>query len=99
MSMIRVSPLQVEVRCNWFDGRPRAVRIASEDLPVLAVTRIREEAAAYRSDVGPRTCFEVTTRAARLALVFRHRDRRWLVEGVEPARAEDEETGRLARAA
>ncbi len=99
MSMIRVSPLQVQVRCNWFDGRPRAVRIASEDLPVLAVTRIRQESAAYRSDIGPRTCFEVTTRAARLELVFRHRDRRWLVEGLEPAMAERAPVEALPRAA
>ena len=98
MSMVRISPLEVQVRCDWFDGRPRAVRIVGEDLPVLAVTRIRQEAAAYRLDVGPRTCFEVTTPSVRLELVFRHRDRRWLVEGVD-AVGEIDLRGAMERAA
>ncbi|MGO9179446.1 MAG: hypothetical protein ACLQBX_03775 [Candidatus Limnocylindrales bacterium] len=81
MSIICVSPLEVDVRCNWFDGRPRAIRFGRDELPVLAVTRVRRESAAYRPAVGPRTCFEVLTRTGRYALVYRHRDRRWLVEG------------------
>ncbi len=84
MSMIRVSPLEVQVRCDWFDGRPRAIRLANESLPVVAVTRVRDESAAYPPATGPRTCFEVITPTTRFALVFRHRDRRWLVEGLEP---------------
>jgi hypothetical protein len=84
MAMIRVSPLEVQVRCDWFDGRPRTVRFANETLRVLSVTRVRREAAAYPVAVGPRTCFEVETPAARLALVYRHRERRWLIEGLEP---------------
>ncbi len=87
MSMIRVSPLEVQVRCDWFDGRPRAIRLAREELHVLAVTRVRDESAAYPAAFGPRTCFEVLTEAARLALVYRHRDRRWIVEGLEPTAA------------
>ena len=85
MSMIRVSPLEVQVRCDWLDGRPRAIRFDRDELTVLAVTRVRWESAAYRPAVGPRTCFEVLTRTGRYALVYRHRDRRWLVEGMEPA--------------
>ncbi len=85
MAMIPVTPLEVDVRCDWFDGRPRAVRIAREAFPVLAVTRVRDESAAYPVAAGPRTCFEVVTARARLALVYRHRDRRWLVEALEPA--------------
>jgi hypothetical protein len=76
--------LEVDVRCNWFDGRPRVIRFGRDELPVLAVTRVRRESAAYRPAVGPRTCFEVLTRTGRYALVYLHRDRRWLVEGVEP---------------
>ena len=84
MAMIRVTPLEVRVRCDWFDGRPRTVRLANETLPVLAVVRVRQESAAYPVEVGPRTCFEIETPAARLALVYRHRERRWWVEGLEP---------------
>jgi len=85
MSIISVSPLEVQVRCDWFDGRPRAIRFERDELPVLAVTRVRRESAAYRAAVGPRTCFEVLTRTGRYALVYRHRDRHWIVEGLEPA--------------
>ncbi len=85
MSMIRVSPLEVQVRCDWFDGRPRAIRLAREELPVLAVTRVRDESAAYPVAVGPRTCFQVVTETATFELVYRHRDHRWIVEGLDPA--------------
>ncbi len=87
MAMIPVTPLEVDVRTDWFDGRPRAVRIARETFPVLAVTRVRDESAAYPVAAGPRTCFEVVTERARLALVYRHRDRRWHVEALEPVPA------------
>jgi hypothetical protein len=87
MSMIRVSPLEVQVRCDWFDGRPRAIRLAREELQVLAVTRVRDESAVYPAAFGPRTCFEVLTETGRFALVYRHRDRRWIVEGLEPTEA------------
>ena len=89
MTMIRVSPLEVQVRCDWFDGRPRAIRMANEVIPVLAVTRVRRESAAYSAALGPRTVFEVLTEAGRYALVYRHRARRWVVEGVEPSARPD----------
>ena len=89
MTMIRVSPLEVQVRCDWFDGRPRAIRMANEVIPVLAVTRVRRESAAYSAALGPRTVFEVRTEAGRYALVYRHRARRWVVEGVESTAGSD----------
>ena len=101
MSMIRVSPLEVQVRCDWFDGRPRAIRLGREALQVLAVTRVRDESAAYPAAVGPRTRFQVVTETATLDLVYRHRDRRWIVEGLDPAgaRAMPVPVAALARAA
>ena len=36
---------------------------------------------------GPRTLFEVETADARLQLAFRHRSRRWTIEGVEAHKA------------
>ena len=83
MAMMRVEPVDIEVRADWFDGRPREVTWNDERLPVTAVAAVRHEDAAYRVAVGPRTLFEVTTRTARFALAFRHRSRRWTVEAVE----------------
>ncbi len=88
MAIVPVTPTQVDVTCDWFDGRPRAVRVADSTLPVLDVERVREEAAAYRVEVGPRTTFQVRTPESRMVLAFQHRRRRWTVEGLEPLPAE-----------
>ena len=85
MALIRVSPLDVDVRCDWFTGRPRSIRLADEKLPVLAVARVRQESAAYPAATGPRTSFEVQTPAARLVISFLHRGRRWVVDGLVAA--------------
>ena len=83
MAMVRVTPTEVSVTCDPFDGAPRGVRMADEMVPVLGIDRVRDESAAYPIETGPRTLFEVRTPEARLRLSFRHRDRRWLVEGVD----------------
>lgn len=83
MTMVRITPLEVSVSCNWFDGRPRRVRLGRDDQPVLAIERLREESAAYPTAIGPRTLFQVRTPASRLALAYRHRDGRWLVEALD----------------
>jgi hypothetical protein len=85
MAMIRVAPVTVEVRTNWFDGRPREISWGEKTLPVLAVAAVRDESAAYPVVVGPRTVFEVETPAARMTLSFRHRTRRWSIEGLDEA--------------
>ena len=89
MAMIRVEPVQVDVRAGWLDGRPREIRWADRRLPVIAVVGVRDETAAYPVVAGPRTVFEVDTPLARLTLSFRHRTRRWTVDAfdeAEPAR-------------
>ena len=83
MAMIRVEPMAVQVRTNWFDGRPTEVTWRDETLRVTRVSAVRHEDAAYPVMVGPRTVFEVTTPKARLSLSFRHRSRRWTVEALE----------------
>ena len=83
MAMIRVDPVDVQVRTDWFDGRPREITWRDERLPVTGVVAVRHEDAAYPVAVGPRTLFEITTRNARFALSFRHRSRRWTLEAVE----------------
>lgn len=86
MAMIRVQPVAVRVRTDWFDGRPREITWGAERLPVVAVSAVRQETSAYDAAVGPRTVFEVETPRARVALVFGHRSRRWTIDGLDEAR-------------
>lgn len=83
MAMITAEPIAVQVRTDWFDGRPREVTLAGERMRVTAVCRVRQEDRAYNVAVGPRTVFEVSTRGARLSLIYRHRSRRWTVERID----------------
>lgn len=85
MAMIRVEPVDVEVRADWFDGRPRELTWAGQRLPILQVVGVRTETAAYPVIVGPRTVFDVRTAVARLTLSYRHRSRRWTIEGLDEA--------------
>jgi hypothetical protein len=85
MAMIRVQPVEVEVRADWFDGRPRELTWAGQKLPVEKIDAIRDETAAYPVMTGPRTLFEVTTQVARFSLAFRHRSRRWTIESIDDA--------------
>jgi len=87
MAMVRVEPVEVHVRADWFDGRPREVTLNGRRLPVLEVLGVRDESAAFPVVTGPRTLFEVETADARLKLAFRHRSRRWTVEALEAHRA------------
>jgi hypothetical protein len=83
MAMVRVEPVEVVVRADWFDGKPREVRWGDERLRVTAVSAVRDERSAYPVSVGPRTVFEVHTAKATLALSFRHRTRSWAIEGLD----------------
>jgi cytochrome oxidase assembly protein ShyY1 len=85
MAMIRVAPVPVRVRTDWFDGRPREITWGEQRVPVTGVDAVREERAAFPVVVGPRTVFEVQTPLARMTLSFRHRTRRWSIEGVDEA--------------
>jgi hypothetical protein len=85
MAMIRVAPVRVDVRTDWFEGRPQEVLWGDQRLPVTAVAAVRDESSAYPVVVGPRTIFEVETPLARLTLSFRHRSRSWAIEGLDEA--------------
>lgn len=85
MAMITVEPVEVTVRADWFDGRPREVRWGDERLPVTGLAAVRDERRAYPAATGPRTVFEVDTPRARLALSFRHRTRTWTIEALDEA--------------
>jgi len=83
MAFIRVEPVPVQVRTDWFDGRPREVTWGDERMTVTRLVAVREEAAAYPVITGPRTLFEVETARARLSLTYLHRSRRWTVTGMD----------------
>ncbi len=83
MAFIRVTPVEVQVRTDWFSGRPREVTWRDERLPIIGLTFVREEASAYPVVTGPRTLFEVETPRARLSLIFQHRSRRWIVNALD----------------
>ncbi len=89
MAFIRVDPVPVRVRTDWFSGRPREVTWGDERLRITRLHAVREEAAAYPVITGPRTLFEVDTRRVRLSLSYQHRSRRWTVTGMD-------DTGRAA---
>jgi hypothetical protein len=84
MAMVRINPMKLEVGCDWVTGRPRTVRLGRERIPVTGLARIREEAAAYPAEAGPRTLFEIETPSARLAVAYEHRRRRWVLQGLDP---------------
>ena len=83
MAMVRMEPVEVHVRAGWVDGAPREITWGDVRLPVRRLTAVRRETSAYRAEVGPRTMFEVETPGAKLSLTFRHRSRRWTVDGVD----------------
>ena len=85
MAMIRVDPVRVEVRTDWFDGRPREITWNARRVPVMKVIGVRDETAAFPVVVGPRTIFDVQTPVARFTLSYRHRTRRWSIEGLDEA--------------
>jgi hypothetical protein len=83
MAIVRMEPMDVRVRTDWFDGTPREITWGHVRLPVRRLTAVRREHSAFRVELGPRTVFEVETPGARLALSFQHRSRRWTVDGVD----------------
>jgi hypothetical protein len=83
MAMIRVEPVEVRVRTDWFDGRPTEITWGDQRLPVTRLAAVRHEDSAYPLAIGPRTVFEVQTARAKLALSFQHRTRRWTIEGLD----------------
>lgn len=83
MAMVRVAPVTVQVRTDWFRGTPREITWGDERLPIVRLVAVRDERAAYPAITGPRTLFEVDTATLRLALTFQHRSRRWAIEGLD----------------
>ncbi|CAN5772906.1 hypothetical protein BH24CHL5_BH24CHL5_08110 [soil metagenome] len=85
MAIVRVTPTQVDVSTGLFDGRPRSIRILRERVPVIEISQVRDELAAYPIERGPRRIYDVRTPDAKLRLAFEKRRNRWLLEGLDAA--------------
>jgi hypothetical protein len=83
MAMVRVAPVTVQVRTDWFNGTPREITWGADHLPVTRLVAVRDERSAYPAITGPRTLFEVDTPSFRLALTYLHRSRRWTIDGLD----------------
>jgi hypothetical protein len=83
MAMVRVAPVNVQVRTDWLRGTPREITWGEDRLPVTRLVSIRDESSAYPAITGPRTVFEVDTPILRISLTFQHRSRRWAIEGLD----------------
>jgi len=83
MAMVRVAPVSVQVRTDWFRGLPREITWGEERIQVTRLVSVRDERSAYPAITGPRTLFEVDTATVRLALTFQHRSRRWTIDGLD----------------
>jgi len=85
MAMVRVAPVNVRVRTDWFSGTPREITWGEDRIPVTRLVAIRDERSAFPAITGPRTLFEVDTPTVRLALTYLHRSRRWTIDGLDQA--------------
>ena len=85
MAMVRVAPVQVQVRTDWLHGVPREITWGTEKLHVTRLVAVRDEQRAYPAITGPRTFYEVDTPSLRLALTYQHRSRRWTVTALDQA--------------
>lgn len=83
MAMVRVAPVKVQVRTDWFNGTPREITWGEEHLTVTRLVAVRDERSAYPAITGPRTLFEVDTPGLRLALTYQHRSGRWTIDGLD----------------
>jgi len=83
MAMVRVAPVAVRVRTDWFNGTPREITWGDQRFAVTRLIAVRDERSAYPAITGPRTRFEVDTPTARLALTYQHRSRRWTIDGMD----------------
>ena len=83
MAMVRVAPVQVQVRTGRLSGLPQMITWGEDRLPVTRLVAVRDERSAYPAITGPRTLFEVDTPRLRLSLTFAHRSRRWTIEALD----------------
>ena len=57
MSLVQITPLEVRVHADWLSGRPRRMRLAGEDVPIVAVEQVRDES--IRLPRRPRSAYHL----------------------------------------
>ena len=86
MALVKISPIEAQVRWDRQADRPAEVRWPDHQLRVVELDAVRDERSAYPADRGPRVTFVLRTDdGGRASVVFDGRRRRWFLEGVEPA--------------
>ena len=86
MALIKISPIEAQVRWDRHADRPSEVRWRGQHLRVTQLDAVRDERSAYPAERGPRVTFVLRTDdGGRASLVFDGRRRRWYLEAVESA--------------
>ncbi|MDQ3691436.1 MAG: hypothetical protein M3406_15685 [Chloroflexota bacterium] len=86
MALIKISPIEAQVRWDRRADRPSEVRWRGHHLRVTQLDAVRDERAAYPADRGPSLTLVLRTEdGGRASLVFDGRRRRWFLEAVERA--------------
>ncbi len=86
MALTHITPVETEVRWNRREGRPDRLRWNGRALGVTALSKVRDERAAYPIERGPRVTYLLETDdGGRASLVFDGRRGRWYVEAVDSA--------------
>jgi hypothetical protein len=85
--MFNLVPADPSVVADGTTGRPLQIRVTGRRLAVTHVRSVRDETAAYPASTGPRTVFVVEASGRRFRLIHQLRDRRWLVDELEPGQA------------
>jgi hypothetical protein len=86
MALVKISPIEAQVRWDRLADRPAEVRWPGHQLRVVELDAVRDERSAYPAERGPRVTFVLRTDdGGRASVVFDGRRRRWFLEAVEQA--------------
>jgi hypothetical protein len=85
MALVKIKPVEAQVRWDRRHARPTTVRIGDRQLAVTGLEAVRDETAAYPADRGPRITYLLETDGGQASLVYDGRRRRWYVEALDTA--------------
>lgn len=85
MALVRITPVEAQVRWDRHAERPAAVRWQGRELNVTGLSVVRDERAAYPAGSGPRVTFLLDTNGGQASVTFDARRRRWYVEALDTA--------------
>jgi len=86
MALVKISPIEAQVRWDRHADRPSEVRWHGHQLRITQIDAVRDERSAYPAERGPRVTLVLRTEdGGRASLVFDGRRGRWFLEAVERA--------------